>query len=47
MAQSFIQLPCALLATNLDGLAADLHFYGVGIQLAIASGTSFLGHVIQ
>jgi hypothetical protein len=47
MAQPLLQFLCALIATNLNGLAADLHFYGVRIQLAIASRTSLLSHVNQ
>src|SRR5581483_8837991 len=38
------QLLRALVAAHLDGLAADLHFDGAGIQRAVAGGAGLLGH---
>jgi hypothetical protein len=43
----FLQLLRALIATHLNGLAAKLHLDGSFIQLAIASRTGFLSHVIS
>jgi hypothetical protein len=42
----FLQLLRALIATHLNGLAADLDLDGIQIQLAIASRTSRLNHDI-
>jgi hypothetical protein len=42
----FLQLLRALIAAHLNGLPAELHLDGIFIQLAIASRTGFLSHVI-
>ena len=36
----FLQLPRAVITTDLDGFAADFDFEGIFIQLAVASCTS-------
>jgi hypothetical protein len=40
----FLQLPSAVITTDLDGLAADFDFEGIFIQLAVASCTSRFNH---
>ena len=40
----FVQLSGAVVATDLDGLAADFDFDGISIQLAVASRTSSFNH---
>jgi hypothetical protein len=40
----FLQLPRAVVTTDLDGLAADFDFEGMSIQLAVASCTSRFNH---
>jgi hypothetical protein len=40
----FLQLPRAIVTTDLDRLAADFHFEGISIQLAVASCTSRFNH---
>ena len=41
-----LELPRAVLAADLDGLAADLHLDEIGIELAVASGAGSLRHDI-
>jgi hypothetical protein len=43
----FVQLLCAVVAAHLNRFAADLDLDGIRIQLAVASGTSFLNHDIS
>lgn len=40
----FLQPSRAVVATDLDGLAADFDFDGISIQLAVASRTSSFNH---
>jgi hypothetical protein len=40
----FAQFQRALIATDLDGVAADFHLNSIAIELAVASRTSLLGH---
>jgi len=40
----FFQFRGALVAAHFDGLAADFHFDGISIELAVASRTSCTTH---
>ncbi len=42
----FLQLPCAVVTTHFNGLAADFDFDGILTQLAVASCTGRFNHGI-